>query len=116
MNRRKSILVGVGLVVAAIGVWIILVPFPRPVPGIALDTLHITPEAHCGSGLLEAVRGDSTATALVYADEVAREGDPQEEVTVDCSGPARARVAIGIAVVAIGAAVTVRARQSKVDV
>jgi hypothetical protein len=112
--RRRSAIVGlVGIIAVAVGLWIVLAPFPRPVPGGVVDAIEVTPEARCGSALLDALRGDATATAVVAATEVASSSDPQEEVTVDCSDRARTRVAVGVVVVILGGIAVIWARQSR---
>ena len=100
--------------VLVLGLWIVLFPFSRPLPGGEPFSFDATPEFGCGMPLLDAF-GDDRPVANVYTVPLPSEGDPVEERRMDCTGRARFRIALGSLLVATSLAMAVYARRLDID-
>ena len=84
------------LAVAAllVGLWVLLAPFSRPLPGGEPFSFEATPEIGCRTPVA-GMLGDDRPIAEVYTSPLPIMGDPVVESAVDCTGRARFRVAVG---------------------
>ena len=85
-----------------VGLWIALAPFARPLPGGEAFSFEATPEVGCQSPVI-GMFGADQPVADVYTVPRPSEGDPVESRSVDCTGRARFRVAVGGLLVAMAA-------------
>ena len=77
-----------------VGLWIILAPFNRPLPGAEAFAFEATPEIGCRTPVV-GMFGHDQPLAEVFIKPPPAEGDPTVESRVDCTGRARFRVALG---------------------
>lgn len=96
--------------VLALGLWIALVPFSRPLPGGEPFSFDATPEIGCGMPLVD-IFGNDQPVAHVYTVPLPSESDPMEGRLMDCTGRARFRVTLGSLLVAVSIAMAVRGRR-----
>ena len=101
-------------IVLVLGLWILLVPFSRPLPGGEPFSFDATPEIRCGTPLV-GIFGNDQPLADVYTVPLPSEGDPVKQSRVDCTGRARFRVALGSLLVAASIAMAVHGRQHGID-
>ena len=101
-------------IVLVLGLWIVLVPFSRPLPGGEPFSFDTTPELGCRMPLL-GIFGEDRPVANVYTVPLPAEGDPAEERRMDCTGRARFRAALGSLLVATSLAMAVYARRLDID-
>ncbi len=97
-----------------LGLWVLLVPFSRPLPGGEPFSFDATPEIECGTPL-DGIFGDKQPLTNVFTVPLPSEGDPVEERRVDCTGRARFRVALGSLFVAASIAIAVHGRRPDID-
>ena len=100
--------------VLVLGLWILLFPFSRPLPGGEPFSFDATPEIRCGIPLV-GMLGNDRPLANVYTVPLPSEGDPVKERQVDCTGGARFRVALASLLVAGSIAMAVRGRKPGID-
>jgi len=100
--------------VLVLGLWIVLVPFSRPLPGGEPFSFDATPKFGCGIPLV-GIFGDDRPVVEVYTVPLPSEGDPVEERRMDCTGRARFRVSLGSLLVAASIAMAVHARRLDID-
>ena len=101
-------------IVLVLGLWILLAPFSRPLPGGEPFSFDATPEIRCGTPLV-GIFGNDRPLADVYTVPLPSEGDPVKQSRVDCTGRARFRVALGSLLVAASIAMAVHGRQPGID-
>ena len=101
-------------IVLVLGLWILLAPFSRPLPGGEPFSFDATPEIRCGTPLV-GIFGNDRPLTEVYTVPLPSEGDPLEERRMDCTGRARFRVALASLLVAASIAIAVHGRQPGSD-
>ena len=106
-TSRRRVLAALALL---LGLWIVLAPFARPLPGGAPYTLEATPEIDCRSPLIGLLYGDSPR-ADVYTTPRPSSDDPRTPTTVDCRSRAGFRVGVGAIFLISGASVLVIGRR-----
>ena len=100
--------------VLVLGLWILLFPFSRPLPGGEPFSFAATPEIRCGTPLV-GIFGNDRPLTEVYTVPLPSEGDPLEERRMDCTGRARFRVTLASLLVAASIAIAVHGRQPGID-
>lgn len=92
----------VAVVMGVAALWVVLVPFERPLPGGDIDAFTETPVVHCSAPILGAFESGDDALILPT-------GRDEPVVVVDpdgyCQGGAQARLAIGLVVLVAAAGV-----------
>lgn len=97
-----------------VGLWIIMAPFSRPLPGGEAFSFDATPEIGCRTPVV-GIFGDDQPVGEVYAGPLPAEGDPVEDRRVDCTTRARFRVAVGGLLVVASMALLLRGRRHGPD-
>ena len=100
--------------VLVLGLWILLIPFSRPLPGGEPFSFDATPEIKCKSPLV-GIFGHDRPVADVYTVPLPSEGDPMEERQVDCTGRARFRAALASLLVAASTALAIHGRRPDIQ-
>lgn len=95
------------------GMWVLLVPFSRPLPGGEAFSFEATPEIGCRTPVVGMLGEDRPITA-VYTSPLPTEGDPVQDRAVDCTGRARFRVIAGGLLVVTSLALAAGARRPRV--
>jgi len=91
----------IGRLCILLGLWIVVLPFSRPLPGGAQFDLSASPKVSCGSPVVNAFDSQK-ATGTVYTTPRPNKGDPTVKVEIDCTGRARFRLGLGFGVLASG--------------
>jgi hypothetical protein len=77
-----------------VGLWVLLAPFSRPLPGGEAFSFEATPEIGCRTPVI-GMLGDDQPITEVYTSPLPAQGDPVVDSAVDCTGRARFRVVVG---------------------
>ncbi len=97
-----------------VGLWIVLAPFNRPLPGGEAFSFEATPEIGCRTPVV-GMFGDDQPLTEVYTTPIPAEGDPIEQRRVDCTGRARFRVTLGGLLTLTSLALATRTRRPTPD-
>lgn len=77
-----------------VGLWVLLAPFSRPLPGGETFSFEATPEIGCRTPVV-GMLGDDHPIGEVYTSPLPAQGDPVADSAVDCTGRARFRAIVG---------------------
>ncbi len=100
MKKNNFLLIS-GIVLIALGLWIALIPFSRPLPGGEIFSFESTPAASCKSPILSAFNNDLLSYE-VYVNPKPKIGDPTIYKSLDCSERATFRLAMGLFFLLLG--------------